>query len=78
MKGSVKRAALRLRVKELRTELYRTLPSTAGRATKMLYGEITKRASEASVLSQPTLSSKPDGAESKKRCDPARFYVPGW
>ena len=35
VKGSVKRAAVRLRVKELRTELYRTLPSTAGRATKV-------------------------------------------
>jgi hypothetical protein len=50
-KGSVKRTALRLYVRELRTELYRALPSTACRATKVFYGETTKRVSEASVLS---------------------------
>jgi hypothetical protein len=77
-KGSAKRTALRRGVKELRTELYRALPSTACRATKVFYGEITKRATEASVLSQPMLSSKPDGAESQLRSEPARFYVLGW
>jgi hypothetical protein len=55
-KGSVKRTGLRLGVKELRTELYRALPITVSRATKVFYGETTKRASEASVLSVLLLS----------------------
>jgi len=51
MKGFAKRAVLRLSVKELRTELYWAPPLTACRATEVFYGETTKRATEASVLS---------------------------
>ncbi len=64
MKGFAKRAALRLSVKELRTELYRAPPSTVCRATKVFNGETTKRATEASVLSRPMLSRRSDGTES--------------
>jgi hypothetical protein len=52
MKGFAKRAVLRLSAKELRTELYWAPPFTACRATKVFYGETTKRATEASVLSR--------------------------
>ena len=51
MKGFAKRAVLRPSVKELRTQLYWAPPFTACRATMVFYGETTKRAAEASVLS---------------------------
>lgn len=76
-KGSAKRTALRRDVKELRTELYWAPPFTACRATTVFYGEITKRATEASVLSCSTLSIRPDGAESQPRSEPAGFDVLG-
>ena len=52
MKGFAKRAVLRLSAKELRTELYWAPPFTACRATKVFYGETTKRATEVSVFSR--------------------------
>ena len=77
-RGPLSEQGLQLGVKELRTELYRALPITASRATKVFYGETTKRVTDASVFTARRSHKKNLMGLRVKRCEPARFDVPGW